>query len=445
MIRLFLAIALLLALAAGAVWLADNPGQVSIAFEGYTVETSAAVLMLLAALLIVATVAVTRIWRWVRKGYWEHRTLAKHRRGYNELAWGLSALLESDGARASRHAKRFEKLVGSTPLADVLAGQAALAQGDMKTARARFGALEGDSRTQALALRGLLAVEAQEGDTQAVLGTARKAAARLPKAEWAQSGLFESALALGDWKAADSALQAAIKSKRIGETQGAHQSAVLHYCQAREASDKDQAIHLARDALKLDPDLIPARALLANRLIDIGKKRKARSLLKEGWRKNPHPDLAKAWMRLTIDHAKALRYKHLQGLTEGSDHPETHAALGPLALDADLPGPARTHIEALVETAPQHRAYKLLATLENSLGNTAAATVAERNAADASPDPSWHCDICGHDHGDWAPLCDGCGAFATLHWGAPIGMLKPPEQPPNLLKAEATPLLASGS
>ncbi len=445
MIRLLFGLAILLLLAAAAAWLADNPGQVSIAFEGYTVETSAAVLMLLAGLLIVVTVAATQLWRWLRKGYWEHRTLSRHRRGYNELAWGLSALLESDGARAKRHAKKFEKLVGTTPLSNVLAGQAALAQGDIRTARQHFAALEGDRRTQALALRGLMAADAREGDTGAMLGTAKQAAARLPKAEWAQSGLFESALALNDWKAAETALSAAMKSGRVGPAEGARQSAILNLCMARDACNKETAMHLARKALDLDPELIPARALLANLLIDAGKKRRAKSTLKDGWRRDPHPDLADAWMRLTDEKTAALRYRHLGTLAGDGGHPEAHAALARMALEADLPGPARTHIDALIEAAPQQRAYQLLADLERALGHEESATIAEQNIIDAAPDPAWHCDVCGHSEPQWEPLCGGCGAFATLHWGGLTGALKPPSKAPDQLQSEPVPLLTSGS
>ena len=419
MIRLLFILALVVGLSAAGAWVVDHPGSVTIALESHRLDTSVAALALTVAALMVVSALLMLLWRWLTTGIWERRKLSRHRRGYNELAWGLSALMEGDGRRAGRHARKFESLVGQTALSDVLAGQAALAEGDVATARTRFRALEGDRKTKALALRGLFAVEATQGDRSAMLSTAKRAIDQMPRADWAQSGLYESAVALGDWPAADKALQAALKAKRISEEEFRHRRAAIRLAEARKAEadgKEDDALKLSREAIKLDAELVPARLLGASIYRKKGAMRRAKALIRDGWRHLPHPELASAWLSLAEDRSPTMLYKHLETLTAEKQDLEGHLALGRQAIAADLTGPARTHLNAASEVAPQRRVFQAMETLERKLGNEASAQYAASKAAHAERDSAWQCDACGYRQSAWSELCGNCGAFASLEW-----------------------------
>ncbi|MBI1180582.1 MAG: hypothetical protein GC201_08485 [Alphaproteobacteria bacterium] len=421
MIRLLFILAVVVALTAAGAWVMDHPGRVAIEMENHRLDTSVAALALAVALLMVLSAMLMLLWRWLTQGIWERQKLSRHRRGYNELAWGLSALMEGDGRRAGRHARKFESLVGETALSHVLAGQAALAEGDVAAARTRFRSLEGDRRTKALALRGLFAVEATEGDRTAMLSTARRAIDQLPKADWAQTGLYESAVALGDWPAADRALLAALKSRRISDDEFRHRRAAVRLAEARKAESEgreDDALKLAREACKLDPQLVAARLLAAELYRKKGGLRRAKAVIREGWRHLPHPDLAAAWLGLADERSPAMLYKHLETLVSERQGLEGHLALARQAMAADLAGPARSHLNAAAELAPQRRVFQAVEQLERTLGNEASAHYAASKAAHAERDPAWQCGTCGYRQSAWSELCGNCGAFATLEWKA---------------------------
>lgn len=421
MIRLLFALALAAALAAAGAWVMDHPGRVAIAFENHRLDTSVAMLTVAVAALMLLSALLMLLWRWITTGLWERQKLARHRRGYNELAWGLSSLMEGDGKRAARHAKKFEELVGQTALSDVLAGQAALAEGDMATARKRFRALEGDRRTRALALHGLFAVDTAQGDHPAMLATARRAIGQLPRADWAQTSLFESAVALGDWPAADKALLAAFRSKRVSDQEFRHRRAVIRLAEARKAETEgrgDDVLTLAREAVKLEPELVPARLLAAAQYRKKDALRRARAVVREGWRHAPHPDLAAAWLDLADDTSPARQYQQLEVLVGERETVDSHLALARQAIAADLRGPARSHLTAALELGPQRRVYQALEVLEQKLGNDTAARFAATKAASAPRDPAWQCTNCGYRQSIWSELCGSCGSFATLEWTA---------------------------
>ncbi|MEN3952745.1 heme biosynthesis HemY N-terminal domain-containing protein [Iodidimonas sp. SYSU 1G8] len=419
MIRLLFALAVVVVLSAGIAWVADRPGSVAIEFDNHRLDTSVAALAMVGAGLMVLSAVLMLVWRWATQGIWEERKLARHRRGYNELAWGLSALMEGDGKRAERHAKKFESLVGETALSDVLAGQAALAQGDVATARQRFRALEGDRRTRALALHGLFAVDTTEGDRPAMLATAKRAIEQNPRADWAQAGLFDNAVALGDWTAADTALLASLKSGRITEVVFRRRRAVIRLAEARKARAEghpEAALKLSREASKLDPALVPARLLTAEGYKAKSAIRRARAVIREGWRAAPHPDLAAAWLTLAEPSQPAALYKYVQTLVDERESVDGHLALSRQAMIADLPGPARDHLAAAAALAPQRRVYRALEALEQAQGNEGSARIAAAKAESAPRDPTWHCGQCGHRQSVWSELCGGCGAFGTLDW-----------------------------
>lgn len=421
MIRLLFALALAAALAASGAWIADHPGRVAIEFETHRLDTSVAALAVGVAALMVLSALLMLLWRWITTGLWERKTLARHRRGYNELGWGLAALMEGDGRRAARHARKFEDLVGRSALSDVLAGQAALAEGDTDTARKRFAALEGDRRTEALGMHGLFAVSSAQGDRAGMLVTARRALEQHPRADWAQAGLFENAVALADWSAADRALSAALRAGKVSDANYRHRRAAIRLSEARTAeaeSRHEDALRLAREAVKLQPGLVPARLIAAKEYANKGALRRARAVLREGWSHQPHPDLAAAWLELAEDNSPARQYQQLEALVDGRLDAESHLALGRQAIEADLPGPARSHLTAAMEQAPQRRVYLALEVLEQKLGNDTAARFAATRAATAPRDPAWQCDNCGHRHAAWAALCRSCGSFATLEWTA---------------------------
>jgi HemY protein len=114
-----------------------------------------------------------------------------------------------------------------------------------------------------------------------------------------------------------------------------------------------------------------------------------------------------------------------QKLVAGNpDHVESHVLLARTALEADLPGEARHHLDVLrARGLNQRRVWLLRAELEETeRGNTEEGRQAHhealRRAAEAEADPGWRCFTCGTGRADWAPACPVCLTAGGVRWGA---------------------------
>jgi len=99
MIRVALFLILIVALALGAVWLADRPGDVAITWQGVRIETSVMVAAVGLATLVAVAIAV---WSLLR-GLWRAPKRAstalaerRRRRGFNAISRGLVAIGAGD-------------------------------------------------------------------------------------------------------------------------------------------------------------------------------------------------------------------------------------------------------------------------------------------------------------------------------------------------------------
>ena len=188
-------------------------------------------------------------------------------------------------------------------------------------------------------------------------------------------------------------------------------------------TNPDRAEKLARQALKTDPSFTPAVLALAGLLRARGKEKNAQSVLSDGWKRAPHPDIAALALAPVTD--KLARAKAAQTLTAGApDHPETHLLLARTALDAGVFGEARRHLDGGREAGlNQRRLWLLRAELEeDDRGDTEAGRTAQRDAlrraAEAAADPAWRCASCHQVQPAWHAACPVCLTPGSLTWSA---------------------------
>jgi HemY protein len=270
-----------------------------------------------------------------------------------------------------------------------------------------------------LGLRGLLRQAIQREDWPTAQRLAREAEAAQPGAAWVRLERETLALKTRDWREA-LALAAP----------GAAQAA-LGLAAARQEPDRGKATELERQAFRADPGFTPAALAFAARMRAAGCARRARSTLEEAWAKQPHPELATAYLSDVTE--KLARMKAGEALVAGKPkHPESHLLLGRLALDAGLTGRARSELEALIATnLADRRAFLVLADLEEAeKGDSPEGRQAQarwlRQAAVAAPEAGWRCGHCGAEHKAWDPVCDCCGSAGTIAWSSPQQQLPVP-------------------
>jgi len=457
MLRLILFLIAVVALAWGVIWVGDNPGQVSLNWGGWQVETSAGVLAGVVALFTVVVALTYRFWLFITRApgqitaaYRERRS----RKGYKALTKGMVAVAAGDGEESRRQVQLADGLLGEPPLTLLLKAQSAQLNGDETAAERFFTAMLEDEEMEFLGLRGLLNQAVKRGDDVTALELARRAQALKPKSVWLADALFELEARAGTWNAAHAALSHADKIKSITKGESRHRQAVVAYGESLEAEkggNPVKALKHAEKAVSLDNAFIPAALRLAQMYLDRGNVRKAQGVVEKAWGLVAHPDLVDLYFRaLQADDGlkKVSAAEKLFAFKPKA--PQSHTMLAEAALEAQLWGQARTHLGAAMEAGlATRRVFTLMARLEDEdRGAKDQVRHWLARAASASAEPAWVCSDCGHVEAQWTPHCPKCRGFDTLYWDTPQGLaggvngdleaLSAPEAPTALLSQPAS-------
>jgi len=426
MIRAAYLFLVLFAAAAAAAWFADHPGDISINWSGWRIETSLAVAGLAAVALIVVVALIYRFWLWLRRGpaaLADSRVRARERRGYDALTSGLVAVAAGDAGEARKLARQAEALLESPPLTQLLSAQAAQLDGDEAAAGRYFEAMLERPQTEFLALRGLLSQAMRNGQTDKALDYAARAHRARPDAVWASDALFSMQARAGQWREAQATLEDATKRKSVDLETGRRRKAIALHAQALAAEaegGRKKAVKLADQAHGFAPGVVQIAHDAARLQAAAGKARRAAEIIEACWRQQPHPALAEVYGALWPDDDAARRLDRAQRLDAANPgHAESRIFLAE-ALLADLHfDDARAQLAPLIadNARVSRRVCKLMAALEEGdSGQAAAAREWLLRLADAPPDPAWVCGACGQAHAVWRAHCTACGEMDRLSW-----------------------------
>ena len=434
LIKVTLFVLAVVALAYGAAWLLEADGGMRLAFG--TTELNLGPLQTVIALLVLALLlwllfkllgflgALLRFVNGDDTALTRHYGRRRERRGYDALAEGMMALASGEGRRAMDNAAKAERYLRRPELTNLIAAQGAEMAGDRRRAESTYRALLADERTRFVGIRGLMKQRLDAGDTDTALKLAEKAFALRPKHGETQDTLLRLQTQRGDWAAARRTLTSKLKSGAMPRDLHRRRDAVLALSEASgtfsTASDA-QAREAAIEANRLSPDLAPAAVAAARAHIAQGKPKYAARVLRRCWESNPHPDLAAAFAEIVPDETPAARIKRFRALTDVKpDHAETRMLKAELALAAEDFPEARRALGDLATEHPTARSLTLMAAIERGEGAADAVVRAWLARAVTAPrGPQWVCDNCNHIQGDWAPVCENCGAFDTLAWREP--------------------------
>ena len=427
MIRILFTIVQIAAVVAIAVWLADQPGAVSIDWQGWRIETSFWLLALAVIVFVIVAAVAYRTWRFLMRAprkLVDATRASRQRRGYKALTHGMVALAAGDASDAMRHAHRASSLLDDAPLTMLLTAQAAQLGGDQAAAKRYFEAMRSNPETAFLAIRGLLTQAVRSDDRAEAVRLANEAHALRPKTGWVLEQLFDLQIAANQWQAADETMQEAARFKTIDKMEANKRRAAILVESGREAREKGEtaaALDHARMAYDLNPELMPAATLYAQQLAASGSNRRANRVLEDAWRRRPSSEIAETYRTLNSSDDVLAQVKRMQRLLEiAPDHVESHIALGTASLLAELWGEARKHLTAGAEMAPTARLCRLMADLEEATdGDRARVQEWLTKAMTAEPDNGWVCGSCGAAARRWTARCGNCEAFNTLEWRTP--------------------------
>lgn len=428
MVRLVIYLLSVLLIASGLGWLADRPGTLQIAWQGYDVETSVFRAAVLLAAAIAAAILLWSVFRtiWNSPAALGDRIVKRRKkRGLEALSSGMIAVGAGDRVLATRYALQARKALPHEPLTHLLRAQAAQLSGDRTTTRRIYEAMLASPETEQLGLRGLYLEAEREGETEAATQFAGRALKTNPKLGWSSEALFELQCKQKDWAAALETLSHAKRNGHIDKAGIDRKRAVLLTAQAQDAEENEaeKALSLALEAHSLAPGLVPAAAVAGRILAGRGNTAKAAKVLQKTWARAPHPDIAAAYAHARTGDSTRDRLDRIRRLAALNPQSiESSIAVASTAIEARLHGEARKALEPLLAGRLTQRVAILMARIEaGDTGDKGKVRDWLARAANAARDPVWFAD--GVISNRWEPVSPTDGRLDAFQWRVPVEAL----------------------
>ncbi len=415
----------LAALAYGLEWVVDQPGSLTLDWNGYHVDTSIPVAV---GCLLVAVAALVLLWAVVSSVFalpgWFRETSAGRRRerGFKALSRGIVAVGAGDSSSARKAAQEAERRLPGEPLAQYLKALAAQLEGDRGKAEAAFHQMTLSPETKLLGLRGLHIEARRRKDAEAAHHFA-KAAHEIAPLPWAGSAVLEHYTAQGEWEKARAAIEESFKAKAIDLPTAERLRAVIETALATEkqVESPQEALQLSRLALKRRPGFTPAAVVAARVLTRHGDNKLALKLIESVWPKAPHPDLGAAYLDALPAESNAQMVDRVKRLAQlAPTAPESCHILAQVALSAREFAKAREALAPLVAPGEQPTAHTclLMAEIEDAeLGPSGPVREWLARGSRAPRDPVWIAD--GVASRSWAPISPKTGRLDAFEWAPP--------------------------
>ncbi|HST36946.1 MAG TPA: heme biosynthesis HemY N-terminal domain-containing protein [Allosphingosinicella sp.] len=427
MIRIVVFLLAIALAAAGAAWVADQTGDVTLTWGAWRVQTSLPVFALAFGIAIVVGMllwsllsGVLRAPARIRRARRERR----HARGRHAITHGLLAIGHGDSAAARQHAEAARRLAAGDPLALLLHAQSAQLDGDREGANAAFRAMAEREDTRLLGLRGLF-IEAQRADDAvAAVMIADEALKIAPSSTWASHAVLGFRCSKGDWNGALAILDNNLDAGLIDKTTYRRHRGVLLTARALELErlDRDMSRESVMEAVKLAPTLVPAAVLAAKFESEAHQVRRAMRIAETAWLAEPHPDLADAYAHVRLGDSarqRLVRVETLAAKTPG--HIEGALAIARAAIDATEFARAREALKPFIES-PTQRVAMLMSEIERTEhGDSGRARAWTLRAVRARHDPVWTAD--GYVSDRWRPVSPVTGRIDAFRWQTPVAAL----------------------
>ncbi len=432
MMRITLGLFLLLGVASLAAWVANIQGEVQIILAGYQLVAPVAVLIgvgiLLALAGLVLMLGLRFLWRLPGR---TRARLQRQRLEQGELAMAeaLMALARGDAHAAGQATSVARQKLPHKALPRLLAAQASILQGTPEAAEREYQKmLDADTTPQqkALGLEGLFYGARRRGDDAAAAAYATQVLQLAPHSAWALDGLMAMAVQAEDWPSAENWLR---RWARTGQKRGRvrHRRSVVYMAQAQAEIAQDtkqgrsRALQLADKASAEQSDFVPALALRARLHAADGNLSKARRVLRQAWARQPHVELAEAWLACYGEQPASTKLRAVSSLTgKNPQHEESYILRARVALDGQRGSLAQTLLQKLIAAyaSPSQvprRLCQLMAEAEASIGDMAAAQSWQDRASRAPLEAGWV--AAGLRLQAWQAVCPVTGNLGTVVWG----------------------------
>ncbi len=426
LIRLIVLIVLGLAMLAGFVFLASQPGEIvyNDGVKKVSVGPGVAAAMLMAiTILMTATWGVIG-WLWSLPGRMKRAQQENARKKcLDTLGLSMAAFESGEISEARRQAQKALGFAPDAASAKFLAAKSAVVAGDGAAGERLYGELTDVAGYGVAARRGLAELALNRGNMAAAISHAEAALQSSKKAPWPAEFLFNRRVLAADWDGALAALDDAEKRGLVGQRTATRRRAVVLAAAAHRAErmmEPAQALELAQRASKFAAGFAPAAVMAARLQAIIGKQWQAAGTLESAWEAAPHPALAIAYKDLKSEETPQTQARWLDGLIRlNPNHRESRILAVEQALLNQDAVTAIQGLEPLLAERPTSRVLALRAAAAKTSGDEAGAREWLAKGANAPREPDWSdLDPDGsafaYEDADWARLIESYGERGLL-------------------------------
>lgn len=423
MIRIVLFLLLIIAVALGAMWVVERPGEIVLTWQGWRIATSVTVALVVLSALLVAAIMIWSVIRFFVMAPGNVSSFFRARReerGWRALSRGMIAVGAGNLALARSSANEAQNILGNEPLAMLLSAQAAQLDGDATRAEAEFRAMLASPETRLLGLRGLFLEARRRNDHISAQDAAEEASKTDASILWASEALLEYQSIRGEWDEALATVERERKAGTIDKPTAKRRRAVLLAAQGLtiEHSDPSKALELAREAAKLAPALVPAAALAGRLEAKAGSLKRGQRVIEKAWAMAPHPELADSYGGLRLEDTPKQRFVRIQALArKNADHPEAAIAVARAAIDARDFVAAREALLPFISAPTQAMCLMMAETEALEHGDHGKAREWTARAVRAKRDLAWVAD--GYISERWLPASPLTGRLDAFEWKEP--------------------------
>ncbi|MCC3861868.1 tetratricopeptide repeat protein [Pseudemcibacter aquimaris] len=424
MIRLTIFTVIGISLALVAAWIAANPGDVLISWQGWEIRFSVAVSVMLLVLYTAALLFTLKILKWMNISALlgsPKRMVAKRAKADKMMdqAWGAYALDDYDNA--IKHALRAKGAIGENT--EILRFLASATEKLGKDKNPYFEKLalseENQIWTGKIKLEKLIKNKNWPAATS-LITTLREQA---PKNAWLLEQYIYASARTGNWQETLDAIKVAEKQKGvISPATLKNIKAATEYALALEkkaGGKKQECASLLKSALKLDPAFSPAALALAKLHLEQNDPNAAEKVIRNIWKKAPNDELAEMLLELYPQESNSEAYRRIKKIADSApEFVESAHIMAEAAINAEQWPDAKTALNKIIggpDEAP--KTYLLLAKLEEKQkGPGEAAENYKNKSAKLSHKNQWVCTHCDTKHNHYTPLCTSCGEFNNIIW-----------------------------
>lgn len=449
MFRVLCYLVLVILIGSGFAWLANNPIDIILPFAGQRVVIP---LLLAVSTLLILLIILAFIWWLLRLilrspfAFNDKIKESRKQRGEDALTQGLLAALSGDRAGAAHFSARTNKLLdnGEKPLQQFLTARSLLLNDDREGAVRLYEDMRKNPQTKLIALQGLYQEAIKSGAYEAAGQYAEEAAELVPTLKWANRAVLDKYAVDNEWEKALSLferMEKALPKPQRSTHKQKHLRAVLLTGEAMTYAENkpDDARTAALKAVKLDRDFVPTATVASEILFRLHEVRGGEKTIESLWRREPHPDLARAYINAIPGEPAVNRLKRAKKLASlNPNHFESLMIVARTAFEAGELAFARESAEKAIKQDQRESAFLLLADIEeNQSGDLGRVRQWLARAVRAERDPAWIADGVVFD--SWAPVSPISGRLDAFEWKVPMRHLAQPMNENDIAVAAPAP------